>query len=378
LHSTRRNDDLTIELARAYAQAGSLSDAENVLRKALVENPSSFPLTRALVGVLVDEHSLERTFQEPVELAEHYATAHPDHAEAQRLYLQMLVAWVPSGAETGDLTRATPLARKLLARDPEDPYFLYVVGMLERQAGDYAAAKNHLERSIAVDPSDDRPHYELGVVLAALSDAPGAERELRKTLSLGNNRAEVRFQLAKVLRMLGKTDEANQQMKLYSDQTAAASQQRIAALKEGQASQALSAGRNDEAVRLLREATQATPENSSLQFKLGMALDKTGDIAGEQTALEKAVQIDPTLAMAQNQLGYLASRGGDAASAEEHFRRAVEAAPTYTEAWINLAATLGMESKITEAQEAVARALKVDPKNAAALQLQQDLKAVKP
>ena len=82
------------------------------------------------------------------------------------------------------------------------------------------------------------------------------------------------------------------------------------------------------------------------------------------------------MAAAHNQLGYLASRSGDSASAEEHFRKAVEAAPAYTEAWINLAATLGMEAKFPEAEQAVAKALKADPKNAAALQLQQDLKAV--
>jgi Flp pilus assembly protein TadD len=318
---------------------------------------------------------LERSFQEPVELAERYASEHPDNIEAQRLYLQMLVAWVPSGAQAGELAEATPLARKLLIRDPKDPYFLYVNGMLERQAGDYKAAKEHLEKSIAVDPADDRPHYELGLVLAALKDPARAEREFRKTLALGNNRPEVRFQLAKVLRTLDRTDEANQQMKIFSDQTAAASQQRIAKLKEAQADQALAAGRNDEAVRLLREATQATPDSSWLQFKLALALDKTGDISGEQIELQKTLQIDPNMAMAQNQLGYLASRSGDVISAEEHFRRAVQAVPTYTEAWINLAATLGMESKLYEAQQAVAEALKVDPNNATALQLQQELKS---
>jgi len=376
LHSAPKNDDLAIDLARAYAQAGSLKDAESVLRKAVSDNPSSFRLTRALVGVLVDEHTLERTFQEPVEIAEHYATEHPDNLEAQRLYLQMLVAWIPSGAQSADLARATPLARKLLEASPNDPYFLYVNGMLERQTGNYKAAQAHLEKSVALDPNDDRPHYELGLVLAAIDDAAGAEREFRKTLSLGNNQAEVRFQLSKVLRTLGKTDEANQQLKLYSDQTSKASQLRIARLKESQADKALEGDQAAQAVGFLREAIDASPDNAGLHFKLALALDKTGDLSGERAELDKAVGIEPHMAAAHNQLGYLASRSGDSASAEEHFRKAVEAAPAYTEAWINLAATLGMEAKFPEAEQAVAKALKADPKNAAALQLQQDLKAV--
>lgn len=375
LRSAPKDDNLTIDLAYAYDQAGSLADAETLLRKAVGENPASFPLTRALVGVLVDEHTFERTFQEPAQLAQGYAAAHPENVEAQRLYLQILLAWIPSGAQTGDVARATPLARRLLAEHPNDAYFLYANGMLERQAGDYRAAKEHLEKSLRLDPSSAPAHYELGMALAALNDAAGAKREFLKSLDLGNNDPGVRFQLAKVLRVLGETEEAQKQLKLYSDEMAFASQERVARLKEGQGDQALSSGNASEAATYFRQAIEANPKSAMLNFKLGMAFDKAGDLAGEKAALEKAVQIDPTLAIAQNQLGYLASREGDTASAEDHFRRAVQAAPAYVEAWVNLAATLGMESKIPEAQQAIAEALKEDPKNATALQLQQDLKA---
>ena len=375
LRSAPRDDNLTIDLAYAYDQAGSLPDAEALLRKAVAENPASFPLTQALVGVLVDEHTFERTFQEPAQIAERYAAAHPENVEAQRLYLRILLAWIPSGAQSGDVARATPLARRLLAEHPNDAYFLYANGMLERQAGDYAVAKQHLQKSVALDPSSARAHYELGMTLAALNDAAGAKREFLRSLALGNEEPGVRFQLAKVLRALGETEESQKQLKLYSDEMTAASQQRIARLKESQADKALSSGDTTQAISYFRQAIDADPKNAMLHFKLGMALDKAGDLAGEKAALGKAVQIDPTLAIAQNQLGYLASREGDTASAEEHFRQAVQAAPGYVEAWVNLAATLGMESKVPEAQQAVAQALKADPNNATALQLQQDLKA---
>jgi Flp pilus assembly protein TadD len=373
LRSAPDSEVLTIDLAHAYAQGGSLPDAEAVLRKAVSKNPESFPLTRSLIGVLVDEHLYERTFQEPARLAEQFAASHPDNLEAQRLYLQLLVAWIPQGAQTGEVARATPLARKLLASHPRDPYFLYVNGMLERQAGDYKNAKDHLEKSVALDPKSEHAHYELGMALAGLNDAAGAKREFLKTLDLGNQEPEVRFQLAKALRTLGEATEANRQLKLYSDEMAAASQKRVAILKEGQANKALASGNTGEAITFFRQALEATPDSAMLHFKLAMALDKTGDTAGEKAALEKAVQIDPDMAIAQNQLGYLASRMGDAASAEQHFRQAVRAAPAYAEAWVNLAATLGMESKIPEAQQAVASALKADPNNASALQLQQEL-----
>ena len=374
LRSVPANEDLTIDLAYAYTQAGSAADAEALLRKALSAAPSSFPLTQALVGLLVDEHTFERTFQEPAEIAEHYAAAHPETVEAQRLYLRLLLAWIPSGAQAGDVARATPLARRLLTEHPQDAYFLYANGMLERQAGTYKHAKAHLEESVALDPSSARAHYELGMALAGLNDMAGAKREFLKSLALGNNEPAIHFQLARVLRTLGETEESQKQLKLYSDEMASASQERVAKLKEGQGDKALASGNATEAATYFRQAIDANPKDAMLNFKLAMALDKAGDFAGEKAALDRAVQIDATLAVAQNQLGYLASREGDTSTAEEHFRQAVKSAPAYAEAWVNLAATLGMESKIPEAQQAVAQALKADPNNATALQLQQDLK----
>ena len=378
LRPAPKNEALEIDLARAYSLAGSMPEAERVLRAAVSQNPSSFTLTRALVGILVDQHIAERTFREPVEIAEGYAEKHPNNLEAQRLYLQMLVLWIPQGAQAGDLARATPLARKFLAAHPQDPYFLYVNGMLERQSGDLLSAKAHLEQSIALDGRDDRTHYELGMVLGASNDPAGAGREFRKSMELGNTQPEVHFQLAKALRLLGKQDEAAKELKIYSDRMALASQERVARLKEGQADKAFAAGQSAEGIAFLREAVEASPGNAMLHFKLAMVLDKSGDLEGEESELEKALQIDPRLALAENQLGYLASRAGDSTSAEEHFRKAVEASPAYTEAWVNLAATLGMESKLPEARQAVAEALKVDPENAVALQLQRDLEAPGP
>ena len=52
-----------------------------------------------------------------------------------------------------------------------------------------------------------------------------------------------------------------------------------------------------------------------------------------------------------------------------------ETAAAVGAAWVNLAATLELEKHFAEAQEAVANALRLDPANAQALQLSQDLNA---
>jgi tetratricopeptide (TPR) repeat protein len=210
------------------------------------------------------------------------------------------------------------------------------------------------------------------MVLEKLNDARGAKDQFEKALALGAEEPDVRFHLAKVLKSMGQTEEADRQLKLYREAAEASSKRTVAQGKASLAEKELASGAAQKAVALYREALESTPEDALLNFKLSVALDKTGDIPGERAALEKAVKIDPAMAIAHNQLGYLASRSGDSAAAEEHFRRAVAAAPAYTDAWINLAATLGMESKLAEAQKAVASALRLDPKNTQAQQLQHD------
>jgi Flp pilus assembly protein TadD len=61
-------------------------------------------------------------------------------------------------------------------------------------------------------------------------------------------------------------------------------------------------------------------------LSLALALDKSGNHAGERTALELAVQLDVRMIVAKNQLGYLDASEGDAKTATQHFQLAVEAA----------------------------------------------------
>jgi len=72
-------------------------------------------------------------------------------------------------------------------------------------------------------------------------------------------------------------------------------------------------------------------------------------------------------------LGHLLARSGDAAGAIEHLQLAVRAAPAWTEAWINLAAELAIQARFTEAREAAAMALRLDPENAKAQRLSDQL-----
>jgi len=368
LKPAQRDEDLNIDLARAYGQAGMLDDAATTTQDALATNPSSLRLTNALATVYVNQHR----YQDAAKVLHDFVQQHPDDLDAQVFYLKALVL-------NSNTDEARPLAKKLLAAMPHNFDVLLQNGMLERQAGDYASARDHLREAEVLDPKSYDCRYNLGAALAHLNDNAGAKEQLEKAIALDPSQADAHFQMAPVLRALGDTAGAQEQLKLYQQLNRASVGRSQADTKSQLAAQKLASGDTQAAISLYREAVATTPDNALLNYQLAMALDKGGDLAGERSALEQAVEVDPAFAVAQNQLGYLLAHDGSAsgnAAAEGHFRAAVKAAPEFTVAWINLAATLGAETHYGEAQEAVATALRLDPKNTDAQQLSQQLNAV--
>lgn len=364
LHNAPLDEGLTTELARAYGKAHMFDQAAQLLISALHKYPSSLSLTSTLISVYVNQ----TRNQDAEQLAEKSALMHPNNAEAQTLYLHLLIL-------NHNLDKARSLAKKLITAHPHDFEVLYLNGVLEREARQYDVARQHLEEAVAINPTHFNARYNLGIVLAELQDYSGAQIQLEKALSLGAGVSEpqVRYRLGSVLRALGKKDEAAEQFKITQDELQDTSNKTLAAGKSLEAETALKAGDTQKAIDSYRQALEATPKDALLNYKLAMVLDSTGDTASERAPLQQAIEADPSFALAQNQMGYVESRDGNYGSAEEHFRLAVQAAPAYAEAWINLAAALGMESRFADAEKAVTNALRLEPKNAQALQLRRSL-----
>ncbi len=364
LHSMSLDENLSLDLATAYRNAGDLDSATQLLTEGLKSYPDSDTLTEALVSI----NAQQGLNEDATALAEKLANQKPSDIAAQRTYLWML-------EEDKDDDVAAPLARKLLALAPHDINILYMSGILERRAGDYAAARKNLEEAVTLDPKRDDTRYNLGVVLAQLGDSAGAKAQFEKAIELGAAGPEIRFELAKVLRTLGETEEAQQQLKIYQQKQTEKSNHELATLKSTEAAQAVKAGDNLKAANLYREACAAQPDNAEFHYRLALALHELGDSAGERAADEQAVKANPNFAPAQYHLGYVESEAGEFAAAELQFRSAVKTAPGNVQAWIALAFVLSRESRFTEARQALNNALKLDPGNPRALEVGRDLTA---
>jgi tetratricopeptide (TPR) repeat protein len=362
LRNAPRTEQLAIDLAKALGMLNYLDDAHKVLTEALQLSPGSVPLASAMTVVLVKQ----LRYEDAIDLLRQTVRKNPGNWDAEVKLFRVLVL-------TNNINIARPMGPKLLAQRPHDSEVLYLNGIVERSVGDYAQAKAHLEAAVAIDPDFFNSRYNLGMVLVFLHEWKEAAEQLEKAIALGATEPQAHFELAKALRGLGEDDRALEEMKQYQQLKKTEDAGIEAATGAAQGDTELAAGKVTEAIAHYREAADGQPDNANYKFKLAIALHRAGDTPGERAQLEAAVKLDPDLAGAQEQLGYLLSRSGDAEGAIEHFRMAVRATPAWTAAWVNLSGELAECGHFAEAREAVATALRLDPGNAKAHELSDQL-----
>jgi tetratricopeptide (TPR) repeat protein len=353
----------SLNLGIALAAMTRLEDAAAVLREGLNTAPDSLPIADELAVVLM----LLSRAEEAYTVFDLALQRHPTDQATQLLYLRALVS--------SNSDRAAQYARQLLTSHPDHWEVLYLNAVLEAREGKFQPARTHLERSIALHAEYAPAHTALGNALAKLGDMHGAQEQFEKAIRLGDSGPEVQYDLARVLRDAGETERARERLRIYQQVKDAQAARIQAAGKAEMGDQAMGNGDAQRAAGLYREALESDPDEPLLCYKLGKALDKLNDIAGETAALERALRLNPNLAEAQNQMGYLAARGGDSAQADTFFRAATRASPSYVVAWVNLAASLASQARWQDARQALDRALEIDPDNSEARRLGQAIAA---
>lgn len=362
LQSAPRTEKLSITLARALGLLNYLDAARDVLLEAMKTQPDSLPLADAMAVVLVKQAK----YQEAINLFEYMVKKHPGNKDAELELFRLLVL-------TDHINLAKPWGPRLLALMPHNSEVLYLNGIVQRSMGNYDQAETYLQEAVKLDPNFFNSRYNLGMVQVFLKKWQPAKENLEKAIALGAPQPEVHFELAKALRGMGDSASAMEQIKLYQQLKKADDDATQAAVSSGQGDRDMDAGKLDEAIRQYREAVQAQPQSANYRYKLAVALHRKGDVAGEREQLEEAIKIDPKMAGAQNSLAFLLARSGDAEGAVEHYKLAVQAAPDWTDAWINLAAELAVDTRFAEARQAVDKALELDPSNARAKELKDQL-----
>ena len=329
--------DLSVDLAlsRLYLEADRPADAIPLLRRIVLEQPQyaegSVLLADAQEAAGAPDAAVEtltnllddqpQFFRGRVQLAELY--------EHQRRWPQAADAWAkvqalnPRNTEVA-ARRATALisagraadARDVLAAAlkvaPNDLRMSFMLVQAQRDAGDLEAAEATARALQAAHPEDARATY----LLAQTLDARGRHQDVVDLLKPEIARQKAAKAKGPQLAMLlGSEGLALQQLRRYDEAIAAFREAIDLAPDEPVRSVLLiqgysTAGRHKEALEAAEKARARFPQETTILYQLGAALDRAGSQPEAEKAFRDVIARDPLDAGALNYLGYMLAEHG--------------------------------------------------------------------
>ena len=205
---------------------------------------------------------------------------------------------------------------------------------------------NRVYSAILKESSDvAEAYYGLGRIDAARRNFTAAAGSLRKACELFPTYGAAHYALAQVDVKLGKTEESQQQLALFTK------------------NKTIVPPVDDPLRDELRRLDMAAPSH----LERGFQLEQVGRVEDAIAETERSVQLDPTLVRAHINLIILYGRTGNFEKAEQHYQAAVRLNPNqFPDAYYNYGVLLLEQGKKEEAEKAFRRALEIDPSYAAA------------
>ena len=186
-------------------------------------------------------------------------------------------------------------------------------------------------------PDDVRAHVELGAAYLDRGDLDAAVTELSRAVELRPDHPRALYLLGVAYARRGDDDSAVDAYRAALDAGVGDSAMR-AEIYRGLGSVYLRQRRYDKAVRELRKAVAATPDDTETQGLLGRALYLKGDYDTARVCLERAAQAARPDPLGLASLGDLFERLGRVGEAREAYERALAA----DDADVQIAARLGL------------------------------------
>jgi tetratricopeptide (TPR) repeat protein len=251
-------------LAQAYDSSGRPAEAVSLLED-LVDNPSSqVPVqTRAWLGELYEK--VGRWKDAAVTWGD-LATRNPRNGSYR---LRQATALVNAGDVEGGRTRLVELTKQ----SPRDVSLWYLLSQVERRLGNAAGAEDAARRISEIDPADLRGPLALAESFAARGDYGQVVATLRPRVAAATE-ADV---------------SAGMYGRVVGDLAAALQQ----------------TGDHAGAVQVLEAARRRAPDDADVQFELGTAYDRAGQLDQAEAIFRGVIGKDPANASALNYLGYM-------------------------------------------------------------------------
>jgi tetratricopeptide (TPR) repeat protein len=225
--------------------------------------------------------------------------------------------------QLGRLQEAARSYQSILARHPNHPDALHLLGVVAHQLGQHQQAIQLIGRAISLRPAAPAYYANLAEVWRALGQFDKALECCRTALRLQPNYPEAANNLGLALLQTGKVAEAIEQF---------------------------------------RNALALRPRFAMAHNNLANALRTQGEETAAIEHFRHAVEIDPRLAEAQSNLGQLLCERQQFPEALEHCRLAVQLRPDFAEGHSNLGNVLREMGRLDEARDHYTQALRLNPR----------------
>jgi len=290
--------DQTPPVREDFAKAASYMEAARTLtRESLyLEARDTFFQGRALL--------FDKRYADAAPLLEQSVRLDPGAAYS---YNALGIAYL----EQARFSEAIPAFRDAANRAQHWSYPLHNLALSYVETGDYQGAIRAYQKAIELTPEYSYLPYNLGLVYQRLNRSKDAEKSYRRAITIAPNSAEAYNALGTLKASDRKYNEAEQ---FYRDAL-----QRNAGLLPARHNLAVllaeQPARRMEAISLLRENLQRSPQFLASQLSLAETLEASGDTTAAIQAYRQALTLSPNYTAARVSLARLLLSTGDSAGA---------------------------------------------------------------
>jgi protein O-GlcNAc transferase len=277
----------------------------------------------------------------------------PNDSDAQ---LNLAMVYAQAGAPA----KAIALFEKLEAASRTDHHLLSAT-VLEAYArslqatGQSQRALARMKDAVAQAGRNGELHDELGSLYALERDWGPAEQEFKEAVSLKDDLARAHLHLSLVLEAEGKPGGVEECAKAYS----MAPGDPVVALAMGKA--LANAGRDSEAVPVLKHAVELQPKSSEVAYQLAIVLQRADQVPQAIELLRKVVRSEPENAAALTNLGMALAQMHKATDGVPFLKKAVAISPDDPTAHQDLAAAYIQINQVDDAVVELKTAIKLSP-----------------
>lgn len=259
----------------------------------------------------------------------------------------------------GRLREAEELYRRILARHPDHPDTLNLLGLVLYQSGRAEAALRLFDRAIARAPRIPDYHNNRGLALDRLERPQDAERSYRTALKLRPDHPDASVNLAKVLKAQNRLAEAEAVLRdvLAKSPDFAAARNSLAVILHA-------AGRHEEALIEIDRALSLRPGSAESHYNRGLILGSLDRTAEAADAFRAALGVNPRHVDAHVGLGNILFHRDDLDGAAAAYRQALACDPRSVAAHTGLAHVMLRRIELSAAVEHLRTVLSLEPDHA--------------